>query len=244
MLLVRGERYKMWYSNPKQSNFNNFKNNNPNPKSIFRFFLKKGEKKEIVMLDDQRFTVYEATIYVNGRWETFTSSMSPDCPLMIAAAQRLIYLNQVEYYTILDMTPYVDKNNKEKKFSKKALAIKGASREVFNRRREEASGDLKGYKIAVYRDGDKAPACGNDFQLIQKVDLSKLEAEVAKPYAFEELLKPLPNSVLEGILSRSTRGKDSDPQTFSRDAVDPFAADVPSHSEEQSAPSQTDDIPF
>lgn len=234
-----------WFSRPGDANANSFQQN-PNPKSLWTFYLKTGEKKNLLFLDDAQFAVWEAKVRVNGNWQRFTADTSnPEDPLVVAAASKKIYLSLVEYYTVLDLTPYKAKDGTERKFSKRALAVPKTMQEMIARRRGEVGGNLMGAMFTVVRDGEKSAACGNDWSFQKKVDLQKevssgkLTAEVVKSYDFTELLKPSNAGVVRAALS-SMLGSVPEPETISRESLrDPFASDEP-----VSSNTAESDIPF
>lgn len=236
-----------WFSRPGDANSNVF-HQNPNPKSLWTFYLKSGEKKNLLFLDDAQFAVWEAKVRVNGNWQRYTADTSnPEDPLVLAAASKKIYLSMVEYYTVLDLTPYTGKDGKERKFSKRALAVPKTMQEMIARRRGEVGGSLVGAMFTVVRDGEKSASCGNDWSFQKKVDLQKeiasgkLQADVVKPYDFMDLLKPSNPGVVRAALSSMLGTQVVEPETVSRDSFlsDPFASDEP-----VSTTASTEDVPF
>lgn len=234
-----------WYSRPGDANSSAF-SQNPNPKSLWTFYLKPGEKKNILFLDDAQFAVWETKIRVNGQWQRFTADAgNPEDPLVQAAAAKKLYLSLVEYYTVLDLTPYTGKDGKERKFSKRALAVPRTVQEMINRRRNEVGG-LTGAIFAVVRDGDKTAACGNDWSFQKKLDIAKeiqagrLQADVVKPFEFMELLAPANPVLVKAALNASFGGASShEPETVSRSVLDAFGSEDPAVSSAAES-----DIPF
>lgn len=227
-----------WYAKGGGKEVEQFKNESPNQKTLFRFWLNKGEKKEIVFLADEMFAVWEHTIPMgNNKYEQFTCSRDANCRFCGEKKNATFTL----YCSVLDMTPYTAKDGSVKKYSKRAFPAKGAAIEVLSRRRQEAGGNLTGYKVNCFRDGDKAPNCGNDFTLIQKVDLTKLPADVAKPFDFETMLAPLPSHVVDARLKFGGGGV----QTRDRDDLsDPFSEGSPAPKAGSTPAVTDDDIPF
>lgn len=235
-----------WFSRPGDANASTFQQN-PNPKSLWTFYLKPGEKKSLLFLDDAQIAVWESKIRVNGNWQRFTADTSnSEDPLVLAAASKKIYLSMVEYYTVLDLTPYTGKDGKERKYSKRALAVPKTMQEMISRRRGEVGGNLTGCVFTVVRDGEKSAACGNDWSFQKRVDIQKeiasgkLQADVIKPYDFMELLRPASPGVVRAALSSMLGTVQHEPETISRDSLsDPFASDEPGV-----ATTQESDIPF
>lgn len=237
-----------WYTKSGDSNSTQFKNQDLNPKSLFTFYLKAGETKQVLFLDDPKFGVYEVKLKLGNRYDRFTVTNSPDDPFMRAIASKQARASYMEYATILDLTPYTDKDGKERKFSKKAFAVPKSMQDAIQRRRDEAGGSLAGFKMNIFRDSDKSASCGNDFQLVQpRLDLAtmvtqgKLTADVVKPYKFEELLAPVPFSIAESVLAQATPYGEQ-PKTRSRESLssDPFSSDEP----KTSIVGSEQDIPF
>jgi hypothetical protein len=234
-----------WFSRPGDMNASSF-HQNPNPKSLFTFYLKAGERKNLLFLDDAQIAVWEAKIRVNGSWQRFTADTSnPEDPLVLAAASKKIYLSMVEYYTVLDLTPYTGKDGKERKYSKRALAVPRTMQEMIARRRNEVGGSLTGCMFTVVRDGEKSAACGNDWSFQKKVDIQKeiaagkLQADVVKPYDFMDLLKPANAATVRSALSSMLGTVGAEPQTFSRESLaDPFSSDEPTTA------TSSEDVPF
>lgn len=192
---------------------------NASASTVMRFWLKNGETKEIVFLDDARFGVYEHTVQLNGKWETFTCA-GASCVLCGYGKDR----SYAEYYSILDLTPYTSKTGQKKEFSRKALALKKEASKLIANRRESCGGNLTGKKFKVTRIGDKSPASGNDFEFMKDVDLSRVPAEM-KAYDFMEALRPMPTDRLEAVLKfagyapgAASNGREQigSPTTFSR----------------------------
>ena len=85
--------------------------------NVIIFGMKKGETKEVVFVDDVRFGLYEHKLQIGGFWKSFTCS-GEDCYLCGIEKPR----SYSEYYTVLDLTPYVSKKDgKEHKYSRKPL---------------------------------------------------------------------------------------------------------------------------
>lgn len=184
-----------WYSKPTDSNYKDFNEGASSAKELWKyeFSLKSGESRTGVFLADEQITVYTHTVPVAQKYFTFVCSRNSDC----YGCGTGVYAKRQVWSSFLDLTPYTMKDGTQKKYSKRGLAASGQAIDVLNRRRMENGGDLTGYKVVITRDGEKSPKCGNDFQLKEKVDLTKLTADVAKPFDWEKILEPLPTSVVE-----------------------------------------------
>lgn len=193
--------------------------------TVFNFWLKDGETREVVFLDDAKFGVYEHVVPLNGSYKNFTCA-GGDCILCGMEKQRTYR----EYYSVLDLTPYKDKNGKDHKFSRKALAATKDVAAILQSRRADIGGTLQGKKFKVSRSGGKSPSCGNDWVYQSAVDLTKVPQDI-KPYEFREVLRPRPAAEIQAMLNFGA-GASSDVKTVSRAS---FA---------QESQTQEDDIAF
>lgn len=189
-----------WFSKPGDTNREKF-SQDTNVRSLFKFWLNKGEKKKIIFIGDERIGVHEHNIQMGPKkWEQYTCSRTADCYWCGTKSRS----NYVEYSTVLDLTPYTNKDGVEKKYSRKAFPASGLAIDVLNRRRQEKGGSLAGYMVEVARDGEKSPSVGNDFNVIgEKPDLSKLPPMDVKLIEYEKCLQPLPAEKIKAILNFS-----------------------------------------
>lgn len=198
-----------WFVEGNASGRDEFIKNAYNSK-VNKFWLNKGETREIIFTSDERFGVYEHTIPMNGRFESYTCGGS-NCVFCGLQKPR----NYQEYCSILDLTPYTSKkDNKEHKYSKRALGVGKEIATLLDSRRKDLGGSLVGKKFKVTRIGDKSKTCGNDWVHVpmeKAVDLSKLPPE-AKPYDFKDVLRPLPAEQVQALLNYS--GQNSSAGSF------------------------------
>lgn len=199
--------------------------------SVINFWLKDGETREVVFIDDARFGCYEHVVPLNGSYKNFTCSGS-DCVLCGMEKNR----SYREYYSILDLTPYKDKNGKEHKFSRKALAATKDVAAILQSRRSDSGGTLLGKKFRVSRSGSKSPSCGNDWVFQSAVDLNKVPSEI-KAYDFRETLRPRPAQEIQAILNFGGPTESAPTKTYSRSALLNQAS-------EQGNAAEDSDIPF
>jgi hypothetical protein len=181
--------------------------------TVMRFWLKKDESADIIFLDDEPFCVHEYTVKINNQFKQYTCS-GDDSPMSVAGVRK----TYVEYYNVLDLRKYTNREGKEVSYTRKALPVKGDAIDILNRRREECKGSLKFVKFKVSRFGDKSVNCGNDWQIQGKVPESKIpQDDKVRRYRFEEVLAPPSEQKQEAILRAI--GKDSgsaDDNSFSR----------------------------
>lgn len=207
-----------WFISGDASNREDFIKNAYHAR-VMQFFMKNGEAKEIVFLTDDRFGVYEHKIQMNGLWRPYTCSGS-DCRFCGAERPR----GYSEYCTILDLTPFKDKNGKDRKYSRKALAAGKEVTRILVDRRADCGGSLVGNKFRSARTGDKSPGCGNDWKFLAKVDISKIITQPEyKPYDFRDVLRPRSPEEQTAILLQSTGGGGggrSQVKTVSRESLE------------------------
>jgi hypothetical protein len=219
-----------WMSSPNDPNHAKF-TEDQNPKNLFRFFLKEGEKKKVVFLADERAGVWEHTVQFGPKqFEKFTCSRDSNC-FLCGTGVRATY---TEHCSVWDTTEYTNRDGQVKKGSRKSFAASGSAIDVLNRRRQEKGGNLTGYIVECHRDGAKSPSVGNDFIVGEKIELTKImtiagltDANAIKPIEFQKFLMPLPRHAIEARM----KFNGANIRTTS-------AADI------AAAPEDTSDIPF
>jgi hypothetical protein len=84
-------------------------------RSVGRFFLKAGESRRVIMLDDKDFAFWEHHVKINDKWGNFFTCIkgvdpkNPVCPLCVSKASR----SYTGFITVLDATGWTnDKNEK------------------------------------------------------------------------------------------------------------------------------------
>ena len=163
-----------------------------NTKNTNEFWLKSGKEnmRNIIFLDDPGVGFARHTLKIGENFESLTC-LDADCPMCAKGYWKTPCI----VFSILDLTPWKDKQGNEKKYFKKTLLIKGkAMMELISVRRDANGGTLAGLKMSVLRTDDKAPNSGDDFSVLGKVDLSKLPVDDKKdiqPFNYEELFAPL-----------------------------------------------------
>lgn len=175
---------------PGDENYNSLLNN-AKQSTVYWFWTKPGMNKTICFLDDERITINQHNINLGEKkYETYTCG-GPDCFFCVKGEKA----STVEVYSILEILdkPYVSKKDqKERRYVRKMLAVKGTAKEVLNRRRLAAGGSLAGKKVEVIRDSPKSPSSGSDFELKGDADFTKIPADERKPFDYQESLAPLP----------------------------------------------------
>lgn len=147
----------------------------------FRFYCPVGETRELIVVDEKPdFFRYEHNLKDrrSGKWTVFTACIneSENCPVC-KSAEREAYFAM--YLTVIDLTPYTNKDNEEVAWSKKLLVVKPAQQKKLTRMYERL-GSLRGVVLSMTRDGDKDASIGNDIEHIETMsedDLLTYETE-------------------------------------------------------------------
>jgi hypothetical protein len=161
--MTRGEDiYKEADKAAEQSN-----NSADNEHFPFRFFLGKGESREVLVLDESleecvAFYEHNKKNPKTGYYDIYEPCPREfeNCPLC-EAGEKSYY---VTYLTILDLTPYTNKNGDTVKYSRKLLPIKhaqlGSFKKAFNACMNN-NGKLRGMTMWLERGKEKtAPRVG------------------------------------------------------------------------------------
>lgn len=132
----------------------------------FRFFMAPGDSREIVIVDEAPdFFRYEHNMQSDsGRWDIFTACINEhaNCPVC-SSTNRQPYFAM--YLTIIDLTPYDNKDGEEIPWSKKLLVVKAAQQKKIARLYER-HGTMRGMILQMTRDSDKDSNIGNDIEFV------------------------------------------------------------------------------
>ena len=132
----------------------------------FRFFTPVGETREIVVVDEApNFFRHEHNLKdSSGRWSIYTSCIEDhaNCPVCASNPDKPAYFAM--YLTVIDLTPYVNKDNIEVPWSKKLMVVKSTQQKKIMRLYER-TGNLRGMVLSMTRDGEKDAAIGNDIEV-------------------------------------------------------------------------------
>lgn len=135
----------------------------------FRFFCGVGETREVVVVDEKPdFFRYEHNLPDrDGRWKIFTSCINEyaNCPICHSGGSKYPYFAM--YLTVIDLTPYTNKDGIEVPWSKKLLVVKPAQQKKIMRKLEQNDNNLRGAVLSMSRDGDKDASIGNDIELVE-----------------------------------------------------------------------------
>lgn len=152
----------------------------------FRFFCPIGETRPIVVVDElPDFVRKEHAIKTKGstRWDTYVPCIDEhaNCPIC-AVAERPSYF--ALYLTIIDLTPYEDKDGNEVPFSKKLLVVKPMQQKKIMRLYEKHK-TLRGMILNMTRDNNKDASIGGDIEFEDFMDENEL-AEYVYEYTDKE----------------------------------------------------------
>lgn len=134
----------------------------------FRFWTPVGDTREIIIVDDApEFFRYEHALKNRRtqRYDNFLPCINEDanCPVC-GVTEKPAYFAM--YLTVLDLTPYENKDGKEVPWSKKLLVVKPAQQKKISRLYEK-HGTLRGMVLEMRRDGDKDASIGNDIEFVE-----------------------------------------------------------------------------
>lgn len=139
-----------------------------------RWWLRGGETKECVFVDDSPFCLQEHSWRdSDGRWhhETCIAKISDTgCPPCQGAPGRPNYTG---HYTIIDISGYVSKDGTEHKYR---LMLLPAKTKVLNKfkRKKENRGTLIGQLWNLTRADSNAPNTGDDLDHVREINLEGL----------------------------------------------------------------------
>ena len=140
-----------------------------------RWWLRAGETKELVFIDDTPFCVHEhGWRDSNGRWHYATciaKIADEGCPGCGATGvQRADYTG---HYTIVDVTGYVSKDGTEYKYRLVDLPAKTKVLNKFKQKKENR-GSLLGQLFTLSRADKNSPNTGDDLDHVREVKMEGL----------------------------------------------------------------------
>lgn len=148
----------------------------------YRFFVKRGEKAELIICDDAVvFARYEHNYKgESGRRDQYCACLQETeiCPACSALEDSRPYYGM--FLTVIDESGYTKANGEVVPFTKKLLVIKSQQQEKWNRRIDthiEKYGTLRGAMVDVFRsDSQTSPATGDDIEFSGHIDLDSKES--------------------------------------------------------------------
>lgn len=149
------------------------------PLKPFRLYLKSGDTKEIVILDDaleDLFFTYEHNLKnpQSGYWDIYTGCTKENqvCPVCEGTNRESYYALML---SVIDFTPYTDRKGVEHEFSRKLMCVKPAQIGKFLRFVKK-KGTLRGAVFELSRDGDSDPQIGNDIEFVEFMEEDELSS--------------------------------------------------------------------
>ena len=140
-----------------------------------RFYLKDGQTKEGVFVDDIPVNLYEHNVKANGNWFNWTTCARgtidvPPCCIILGEDSRYY----VSMFTICDLTGYTNREGKEFKYQLKLYPAKFKVSEKLKGKRAASKDGFAARKVTIGRFGDNAPNTGDDFDFNDPADMAKL----------------------------------------------------------------------
>lgn len=145
-----------------------------------RFWMKAGNKTQIVFVDDVPACIHEHGAKINDSWKnwfTCQRDVNPDdvvCCELLGADTR----SYVGYFTIVDCTQWKDKKGNIHEFEIKLFPAKLKTLKLLQGKKEDREDRLAGRVYKVQRTDDSSPGVGNDFEFDRDADIEKLLTKV------------------------------------------------------------------
>lgn len=157
---------------------------------IRRFYLKAGQSKDLVFIDDIGFEIWEHNLKINGKWGNFFTCIGSQngCPFCLAKKPR----NYVNFFTVLDLSGYVNKKGETQGKNQIQLFPARPDVAVIIRREKEIrpGKTLVGASYSLFRTSDKDVGTGSQFSFIKHYDPAYVKGKY-KPVDYREVLKPM-----------------------------------------------------
>lgn len=139
-----------------------------------RFWMPQGQNKELVFVDDEPFAIYEHNPKMNGsfkNWITCLKESNADASCCQVLGDNTRYF--VGYYTVVDCSKFVSNKGNTYQFEVKFLPAKMKTLKKLRRKKEDR-GSLVGSMFRAYRDDEKSPGVGDEYEYVRDVDMTKL----------------------------------------------------------------------
>lgn len=137
-----------------------------------RIWIKPGESKNLVFVDNESFNIKEHNFCVNGDWKNWLTCLAgseDDVACCGKLGSNSAYF--VGYHTAIDTTEYVDKKGVKHAYELKFLPAKMKTLKKFKRKAEDKG--LAGQLYKATREDAKSPSCGDEFEHVRPVDMDK-----------------------------------------------------------------------
>lgn len=139
-----------------------------------------------MFLDDDPISYWEHGFKMNGKWGNFepchkkNRQLGDDrCP--ICDSGEKMWPSFVGLHTIMNMTPwFTKKENREINFQRQIYGAKMGSEKkpgILKKleRLKSTHGRLRGIIFDIHRSGEKTESCGDDFTLVEKIDVGDIQ---------------------------------------------------------------------
>lgn len=140
-----------------------------------RLWIPAGASKEIVMVDDSPFCIYEHNPKIGGKWQNWFTCLKGvyDDVACCDVLGDSSYRYYVGYFTVVDCSEWTDRNGVKHQYEVKLLPAKMKTLKKFKRKKED-KGSLVGAMFTAFREDSRSPSVGDEFEFKREVDLNKL----------------------------------------------------------------------
>lgn len=149
-----------------------------------RVWMPPDAKEKLLFLEDEPTSMWEHGYQVRGKWGHFEpchtkNKISDRCPICDSGDK--MFPSFIGHFTVISLTPwFTKKDQREVCFSRKVFSARMGSKDKpgilkkLERLRTKES-RLRGCVYEVLRTGAKTESCGDDFTLVEKIDIDKIE---------------------------------------------------------------------
>lgn len=139
-----------------------------------RVWIPGGASKEVVWGDDEPVCVHEHNPKINGtyrNWFTCLQGVYDEvvCCMQLGPSSRYY----CGYLTAIDCSEWEDNRGNKHQYEMRLAQLKMKSLKKFRRKKED-KGSLVGTMWRLTREDDNAPICGDDWEFMRDVDMSKM----------------------------------------------------------------------
>lgn len=134
-----------------------------------RLWLPPGSGRDLVVIDDDPFCIHEHNARVNGRWDnehTCMKNIEDPCESCTRLGERSRYY--IGYLSCIDCSKYVSKKGNTYQYEAKLVGAKLGVLKKWRRKKEER-GSLAMMKTKVFREDNKKPSTGDDWEFVEPV---------------------------------------------------------------------------
>jgi len=167
--------------------------------SIRRIYVKEGDVRRIIFMDENPWGIEEHDVSINGSWYNYFTCLgeeeeSSKCPICVYSEQGLIKskIYRVAFLTVLDATGYVSKQSGELvRYRPYLFPMKSAAYELIMSKKRDV-GSLVGAVFDCKRVGAMSPAVGNVFDYVGHIEDLKDEELYHYDYENKKRVAPVP----------------------------------------------------